>query len=1036
MNLDKFVAKTLVLLEKERDAEIEETRYLHEKLPPKELERKGVCLLKLQVANHASGLYGRTVVTFEPFWMKKELPPHNMNPGDIVQLSLNQSNPDQKEGLATGLISKVTPSSIAVAFDESQNLETLDSDVQYKLLKVANDVTYQRLKQALTNLHKAERGASCHLVNVLFGEEDLYPPEDPRDLKFFNTNLNECQQKAVEFALFQRDVAIIHGPPGTGKTTTVVEIIMQAVKQKQKVLACAPSNIAVDNLVERLVNQKQKVVRIGHPSRLLPHLQKYCLDAILTSSSAGKLVLDVKKDMDKACSQLIKCKHRGEKFKYQEEMKFLRKELRQRMSLATKEVLENADVVLVTLTSASNDGALRQLKEEHFDLVVIDECSQAIEAACWMALPRARKCVIAGDHCQLPPTILSQEAAKEGLEETLMERILKLYGDRIKKMLVTQYRMNHLIMQWSSDQLYQGQLVADPSVEHHLLRDMSGIEDGELTSDPLLLIDTAGCNLCEMDVPEEISKGNQGEADIVNHHVRQLISCGLSVDEIAVIAPYNLQVELLRLRLSSDFPKLEIKSVDGFQGREKEAVVISMVRSNKKGEVGFLAENRRINVAITRAKRHLAVICDSETVGHNEFLRSLMDYMSEKGIVQTAHQYVQDGITGAIMSDKKELMNEIEKHNKKKKSEKKSADKNQKSKQLSKKEHDEKRQKELHQILTDFANNPNERTKEFPPTLNSFERMLVHEIAAKFGLTHISVGEGDERHIVISKSKGENCAESESSQTEKLVDAINTLDIRMENDDVTKDCPDSNGFALSEDLQASQESVEEGAAAAASSAPSVEEDVAAASSAPSSRPKQKKYTKTQNKPLHLEGFDSPDEEKEKCPHCLRDILKTNIHLHTVHCSRRVAAAQKALLTPQPQTQHSKSKNKSKKTDKMVKALTDIDADDFDGLINAAMDVNSKCGFSKCKQKTQIMGVDCQFCRLRFCFSHSLPEVHGCGHEAKVHARATLVKEGVVYRGSGVPSKLPNATKKAQLQKKLDKKLTNLADQRKAKPKKS
>ena len=293
-------------------------------------------------------------------------------------------------------------------------------------------------------------------------------------------------------------------------------------------------------------------------------------------------------------------------------------------------------------------------------------------------------------------------------------------------------------------------------------------------------------------------------------------------------------------------------------------------------------------------------------------------------------------------------------------------------------------------------------------------------------MSHASEGDGEERHIIVCKPKGNNLTESQTSTTENLEGAIKALTVEENN--VTEDDSNSGCLSSSKDLQVSESST------SASATVFVEADVA--SSVPSTRPKQKKYTKTQNKPLHFEDFDSPDEKREKCPHCMRDILKNNFHLHTVHCSRRVAAAQKTLLTTQPLPQPSKSKNKPKKTDKMVKALNDIDADDFDGLITAAMDVNSKCGFSKCKQKTQVLGMDCQFCRLRYCFSHSLPEVHGCGHEAKAHARSTLVKEGVVYRGSGVPSKLPNATKKAQLQRKLDKKLTNMADQRKAKPKKS
>ncbi|KAI8505943.1 DNA-binding protein SMUBP-2 [Branchiostoma belcheri] len=642
MAVQKFVKKTVRLLELERQAEIEETRLLQDQVSPKELQRRGVCLLKLGVVEQSVGLYGRSLLTLRPGHAggAKELPSHTFTPGDIVGLTpSSEARPGAPQ--LSGVVSYVTTAAISVAFDESVDVLSLDSDALYNVVKLANDVTYKRLKRALKDLETYEHTCSCHLIQVLFGEAELsspltqltFPGANSADvIDWCNPSLNESQREAVQFALRQREVAVIHGPPGTGKTTAVVEIIAQAVRQKLKVLATAPSNVAVDNLVERLAGYGVHAVRLGHPARLQEAIKHFSLDALLAGSDGSRIVQDVRKDMTKTLSQMKRC--RGKAGEYQalrQEMKHLRRELREREEKASLEILGGADVVLATNTGATPDGPLRLLPRKHFDLVVIDECAQALEVSCWIPLQYAGRCVLAGDHLQLPPTIISHKAAAQGLNVSLMERVIGLHGDQIVRMLTTQYRMHQDIMAWPSAQLYNGKLVA-----HH---DLAPVEENEDTSLPLLLLDTTGCDLWEMDVPSDQSKGNKGEADLTRTHVERLINSGVCQEDIAVISPYNLQVELLRQHLSSKYPRLEIKSIDGFQGREKEAVVISLVRSNENREVGFLAEDRRINVAITRARRHLAVICDSETVSHHKFLSSLMDYMSTHGEVRSAHQY-------------------------------------------------------------------------------------------------------------------------------------------------------------------------------------------------------------------------------------------------------------------------------------------------------------------------------------------------------------------------------------------------------------
>lgn len=314
MSLEKFVNQHIQLLDKEREAEIEETRHVNETLPPKELQRRGVCLLKLHIRSRRTGFYGRTVVTFEPGGALQELPAHNITPGDIVSLTASSAHQGD-EGFGSGIVTHAGKSAISVAFDDKEDLYDLQEEDLYKLTKLANDVTYKRLKNALNNLKKGDFGGSSRLVDVLFGETDLSSPYNLKDIHLVNSGLDESQEDAVRFALAQPEVAIVHGPPGTGKTTTVIEIIIQAIKQGNKILACAPSNIAVDNLVERLAQHKQKVVRLGHPARVLPHIQKYSLDAILSSSEETRLVEDVRKDLDKNLSAIRKTRDHGEKQK-------------------------------------------------------------------------------------------------------------------------------------------------------------------------------------------------------------------------------------------------------------------------------------------------------------------------------------------------------------------------------------------------------------------------------------------------------------------------------------------------------------------------------------------------------------------------------------------------------------------------------------------------------------------------------------------------------------------------------------------------
>jgi ATP-dependent RNA/DNA helicase IGHMBP2 len=333
-----------------------------------------------------------------------------------------------------------------------------------------------------------------------------------------------------------------------------------------------------------------------------------------------------------------------------------------------QELLTSANVVLATtvgasagvlekITNASHDG-----NPTGFDLVIIDEAAQALEASCWIPILRGKKVVLAGDHKQLPPTIKSKDQkVTAGLSNTLFERLMKLYEkkpERISRMLQIQYRMNHVISDWASQAMYNGKLLTHESVRDRTLRQLTSVQqhvfakgadrnvDEEETMDTILvLIDTAGCDMHEMETAAG-SRFNEGEASVVNQHVRKLLALGVAQNEIAIITPYNGQVELLRNMILPDFPKVEIRSVDGFQGGEREAVILSLVRSSERAGangIGFLRDDRRQNVAVTRAKRHLAVVCDTETVSKSSFIASLIRWIEQNGQQRSAIEFMSEG---------------------------------------------------------------------------------------------------------------------------------------------------------------------------------------------------------------------------------------------------------------------------------------------------------------------------------------------------------------------------------------------------------
>ena len=588
-------------------------------------ERSGETLLNMVIRDHTTGLGGRYLVTLHKRRANERLPWHRFKVGSPVLLSSEGASRSLQ-----GVVSARRPNCLEVA------LADWPEGDRFRIDMAPDEVTRKRQLAAL-DAAAAARGRLGQLRDLLLYHRTPRFQTDSHSEP--SEQLNDSQNQAVQFAMSADDIAIIHGPPGTGKTTTVVEVIRQAVARGERVLACAPSNTAVDNLLERLVQTGTPAVRLGHPARVLDVVRAHTLDAVLEHHPTQSVIQEMLREAD----QLERKSRRytrarpakGQKYQQRQEARTLRKHARMLESQAVSEILDEARAICATV---SFDFSI--LDDQAFDLLVIDEACQSVEPGCWVPLRFARRIVLAGDHCQLPPTILSRPAAQEGFHVSLMQRLVEHYGDAVTRQLTVQYRMHQTIMHFSSEHFYDGLLVADTSVAEHCLSQLPTTQDAGIDDRPLSYIDTAGAGWQEELEPEGMSRLNPSEGRLVLEQVAELCAAGLPPQDIAVIAPYAAQVRWLRQHAEHD--ALEIDTVDGFQGREKEAVIICTVRSNDNGELGFLADARRMNVALTRARRKLIMIGDSATLATDAFFKDLLQWFEAVGAYRSVWELMSD----------------------------------------------------------------------------------------------------------------------------------------------------------------------------------------------------------------------------------------------------------------------------------------------------------------------------------------------------------------------------------------------------------
>jgi superfamily I DNA and/or RNA helicase len=527
----------------------------------------------------------------------------------------------------TGTVSYVDGDRMVIAIPEGHTLELQNSQLPLGVQLFFDETSYRMMFDALERVINAKGNRLAYLRDLFYGRQraEVFTFDEMR-FPWLNTS----QERAVNDVLRAKDVRVLHGPPGTGKTTTLVEAINETLMRETQVLVCAQSNTAVDWISEKLVDCGIPVLRIGNPTRVNDKMLSFTYEHRFADHPDYPKLWQVRRDMREMR------RHRREKAEHFHQKLDRLKELAVELEVRIAgDIFGQVRVIASTLVGAGN----KLLDGKRFGTVFIDEAAQALEAACWIPIRRASRVILAGDHCQLPPTVKSLQALKGGLGKTLMERIVENKPECVS-LLQVQYRMNDEIMQFSSDYFYQGRMKSAPEVAHRL------IHEGDA---PILWFDTSTIELGEDEqndfkekfVGETFGRINKGEANLtlslLQIYFQRVGKQRILNDriDVGIISPYRAQVQYLkRLIKKRAFFKpfrhlISVNTVDGFQGQERDVILISLVRANDMGQIGFLRDLRRMNVAITRARMKLFILGDAPTMTRHPFYRRLYDYIQE-----------------------------------------------------------------------------------------------------------------------------------------------------------------------------------------------------------------------------------------------------------------------------------------------------------------------------------------------------------------------------------------------------------------------
>ncbi|MCC6413360.1 MAG: AAA family ATPase [Saprospiraceae bacterium] len=651
--------RLLELLRQEKDEDLKQFLAQVRQQPLPERVEQGFAWYPLQVVNTGFALGEKAFVVVERTTRFNE--PHQLRAGQTVNFFTRAEHADQPE--KQGIINYVERNRMKIVL-HSRDVPDWINMGHLGVEQLFDERSYAEMETAIKLVTSAKGDRTAELRDILLGlRQPAFEPAPPFDDEAAGwvSSLNTSQQQAVANILSARDVAVVHGPPGTGKTTTLVAAIRLLCRREHQVLVTAPSNTAADLLTERLAGAGLSVVRVGNVSRVDEHVMSHTLDAILARHPESKNIKKVR-------IEAAECRRQAGRFKrtfgYEErrEREHLRQQAKELDAWATTlehrltdEVLEGAQAITCTLVGANHPV----LQRRRFRTCVIDEAAQALEPATWIPILKSSKVVLAGDPFQLPPTVKSMEAMRGGLGHTLIERCLQLFPHSVD-LLNVQYRMHRAIMGFSNKYFYDGALQAHGDVRERRLLVME--EGGEVAVffDPVVFIDTAGTGFEEK---TKTSKGKHGskynpdEALLLREHLLKLLE-KFAPDQrpsIGILSPYREQVNVLEDTLRDD-PELapllaggkqqqtpgsiSVQTIDGFQGQERDVIYLSLVRSNAKNDIGFLSDYRRMNVAMTRARMLLVVIGDSATIGNNAFYAEFLEYCAGEGLYQSAWEYM------------------------------------------------------------------------------------------------------------------------------------------------------------------------------------------------------------------------------------------------------------------------------------------------------------------------------------------------------------------------------------------------------------